>query len=138
MDLQRYLEEQKKELAERLHAKREELREAGRWVGGPLPLGYDCWRGMLQPNPIESEVVKTVFKLVKEMTVQEAFEKTKEMELTNKKGKPVARSSLYRMFEPLRVDIYLGNKYETPILKEEDVPEAIMEKYLKWKETSHQ
>ncbi|MCM2535167.1 recombinase family protein [Neobacillus pocheonensis] len=96
------------------------------------------FEGELRPDPTEAAVVKTAFNLVKEMTIQEVCEKSKELEFMKKNGKPVARSSLYRMFESQRIDIYLGNKYETPLLKEEDIPEQVMEKYLSWKSNSHQ
>ena len=82
------------------------------------PIGYlDKGKGVKEPDPVQSRLVKRAFELYasEEYDIQALAKKLKEMGLRNKQGNPVPFKVLYKLFRKkfyIKILTYRGIEYE--------------------------
>ena len=116
--------------------KKREKREQGEWVGGRMPYGYNTEKRHLTIDPVEFNSLKEIIKFMKATNTiepKEIWKHVKENEIQNRHGVTIPRPTVYRLFTPARVEIYLGEKYNFPLFTRKEIPQAVLDEYDLWK-----
>jgi hypothetical protein len=124
------------EQIKKLHEQRELKRGKGEWAGGRMPFGYNTERRNLTIDPVEFHSLKKIFEWINEtgtIEPKEIWKHVKEKEIPNRHGVTIPRSTIYRLFEPERIEIYLGEKYNFALFTRKEIPKGILENYNEWK-----
>ena len=91
-------------------------KKAGRWTGGPAPIGYDLIRARLQVNPEEAERVRLIFRLfLEKQNYTEVFKECRKLGICGHRwktkqgrmvgGRPISEGQVFHI---LGNPIYVG------------------------------
>ncbi|MGL5253951.1 MAG: recombinase family protein [Brevinema sp.] len=91
---------------ERVRDKKLASAKKGMWVYGKSPLGYICSNGILTPDPIHSETVKSIFSAYLELkSVLRLYQHLKSQNILTKASKLWSMGRLYKL---LSNQVYIG------------------------------